>query len=394
MRTTWRFSTSDEIIFGKGAAKQIGAEARLLNRFRAFVVTDARLISAGVVETIYKSLKNDDIACEIFEGGAPEPTTKIVEDAAAQAAPFKPDLFIGLGGGSNMDVAKVASVLCSHGGLASDYFGENKIPAPSAPVFAVSTTAGTGSEVSAVAVLEDVSKQLKLAVASPFLRPTRAFVDPLLTLSCPPKVTAESGMDALTHAIEAYTILRFDALNAPAEMRLQFSGKNPLCDVLAARAIQLIGANLRTAVFQPMNVDAREAMHLAALMAGMAFSSAGLAAVHALQYPIGAITHTSHGLGNALILPYVVEFLLPSNPALFAEIAVWLGEEAKPERCVDAIQKLKRDIGIPMKLRDIGIKESNLRSMAETAATYPRLLRNSARPLSVDAFEGILRSGW
>lgn len=399
MPTTWRFSTSDEILFGQGAAQQIGPEARWRNLSRALIITDPNMAKAGLVDVVRNALDQSSITSHVFDGGIPEPGTDTADAAASAASTFRPDVIIGLGGGSNMDVSKVAAAIYTHGGKATDYIGENKVPGPTVPVFAVPTTAGTGSEVTAVAVIEDVSKHLKLAVASAHVRPHLAIVDPLLTLSCPPKVTAESGMDALAHAVEAYTIIGYQALDVPAGSRQQFSGKLVVSDALAERAIKLIGRHLRNAVYQPKNIEAREGMHLAALLAGMAFSSAGLSAVHALQYPVGAVTHTPHGLGTGLLLPYVVDYLIPAAPGAFAEIASWLGEDADgmsnadaAHLCVEAIQSLKRDVGLPMRLRDIGVNESRIRPMAEQAITYARLVRMSARPLSVDALEGILRN--
>lgn len=399
MRSTWRFSTADEILFGQGAAQQIGAEARYRGLSNALIITDPNMVKAGLVDGIRASLDQSQVTSHVFEGGVPEPDTATVDAAADAARTANPDFIIGLGGGSNMDVAKVASVVYSHGGRAADYIGENKVPGPSVPIFAVATTAGTGSEVTAVAVIEDEAKHLKLAVSSSYVRPRLAVVDPLLTLSCPPKVTAESGMDALVHAVEAYTVISHGALDVPADTRQQFSGKLPISDGLAERAIRLIGQHLRTAVYQPKNIEAREGMHLAALLAGMAFSSAGLGAAHALQYPVGAVTHTPHGLGTGLLLPYVVGYLLPANPEAFAEIAFWLGEDVDGMSaadasllCVEAIQSLKRDIGLPMRLRDIGVREEHVRPMAEQAVTYQRLVRMSARPLNVDTLERILRN--
>ena len=359
------------------------------------------MAKAGLVDGIRASLAASELTGEVFDGGAPEPSTAVVDAAVAAARQAQPDFIIGLGGGSNMDVAKVAAAVYAHGGSAGDYFGENRFPGPGLPVFALPTTAGTGSEVTAVAIIEDPARQLKLAIASPHLKPRLAIVDPLLTLTCPPRVSAESGMDALVHAVEAYTVLRYDALGAPASARPQFSGKQPISDALAEKAIRLVGCHLRSAVYQPKNIAAREGMHLAALLAGMAFNSAGLGAVHALQYPVGAVTHTPHGLGTGLLLPYVVAHLLPANPTAFAEIASWLGEDVAGMRtadagalCVEAIQRLKRDVGLPMRLRDLGVCEADLRPMAEQAATYQRLLRLSPRPLDVAALESILRSAW
>jgi len=397
----WWFSTAGDVLFGCGAAQRIGLEARRRGFRRALVVCDLQIVNAGLLDRIRAPLVEAGLACHVFDGGAPEPSTEIVEAAVGAAQQANPDVIIGLGGGSNLDVAKVAAVVCVHGGRAADYFGEQCVPGPGLPVIAVPTTAGTGSEVTAVAIIEDTARRLKLAVASPYLMPRLAIVDPLLTLTCPPKVTAESGIDALVHAVEAYTVINHAALAPPTDVRPQFSGKQPIADLLAARAIRLVGRYLRAAVYQPHNLRAREGMHLAALLAGMAFNSAGLGAAHALQYPVGARTHTSHGLGTGLLLPYVVAHLLPANPKAFARVAAWLGERVAglsnvdaAARCVEALQRLKREIGLPMRLREIGIQEAQLRPMAEQAATYQRLLRLSPRPLAVDDLEAILRSAY
>ena len=402
MRTYWRFGTAGDIVFGSGTASSIGREAHKLGGTQACIVTDANMIKAGLVATITDALHAADISTFIFEGCKPEPSTLIIDEAVVQAksqSPEPPNIVIGLGGGSNLDVAKGVAAVLTHGGQAADYFGEGKLPGPTLPLIAVPTTAGTGSEVSAVAIIEDPVKQLKLAISSPHLRPRLALIDPQLTVSCPPKVTAESGIDALTHAIEAYTNIDFRALPIPNDQPAPFSGKQPLTDALAAEAIQLVGAHLRTAVYQPTNLLAREGMSLAALLGGMAFSNAGVGSVHALQYPIGAVTHTSHGLGNGLMLPYLMNYLIPSNPQAFANIAAWLGEQVAglsvleaAYRSVDAVQRLKADIGIPARLSDIGIEDKHLAQIAQTAASNQRLMPLSPRTVNAQILESILRS--
>jgi alcohol dehydrogenase class IV len=396
-------------------AQQVGAELRRMGCNNALIVTDGHLIKAGLVAQVQASLDAEDIGHVAFDGCVPEPSTAVIDSAAAFAKPHGVDVVIGLGGGSNMDVAKIVAAVLAHGGQAADYFGQDKIPGPILPLIAMPTTAGTGSEVSAVAIIEDPAKHLKLAMSSNLLRPKLALVDPLLTTSCPPKVTAESGIDALTHAIEAYTNIDYRAQAIPNEQFVAFAGKYPLTDALAEKAIKLIGANLRLAVYQPQNLDAREAMSLAATLGGMAFSNAGVGIVHALQYPIGAITHTSHGLGNGLMLPYVMDYLRPSNPAAFAEIGQWLGstsgdaahqnaahqnaahqnaahQNAAHQNAVEAVHRLKADIGIPARLSDIGIKAKQLRGIAETAASNGRLMPLCPRTVNADVLEMILRS--
>ena len=399
MRNFWRFGSAGDILFGAGTARATGQEVRKTGANHALIVTDQNLVKAGVVEAILESLSEAGVGTTVFEGCVPEPSTVIIDQAVAQAKPHQPSAVIGLGGGSNLDVAKVTAAVLAHGGQAVDYFGEGKIPGPTLPLIAIPTTAGTGSEVSAVAIIEDPARHLKLAVSSPLLRPRLALIDPQLTISCPPKVTAESGIDALTHAIEAYSNIDFRALPVPLDQPAPFSGKQPLTDVLAAEAIRLVGAHLRNAVYQPRNIAAREGMSLAALLGGMAFSNAGVGSVHAMQYPIGAITHTSHGLGNGLLLPYVMEYLVPSNPPAFANVAQWLGEDTSKlstleaaYRSVEAVHRLKAEIGIPARLSEIGIEESHLAQIAQTAASNQRLMPLSPRTVNATVLQSILRS--
>ncbi len=401
MRQQWSFSTAGEIIFGRNTVRQLGQIVRQIGGQRVLVVTDQHLVAAGLLDRVRESLEEVRVAFDVFNGGEPEPRVEAARACIEAARAAGPDTIVGLGGGSNIDLAKTVAIVLKWGGEPADYFGENKVPGPVLPLVAVSTTAGTGSAVSPVAVLTDTERNLKVGISSNTLRPKVALYDPVLTVSCPPKVTAESGIDALTHAIEAYTCVDYHALPVAPDQPVAYSGKFPLADALAERAIQLIGANLRKAVYQGRSLAAREAMHLGALLAGLAFSNAGTAAVHALQYPIGTLTHTSHGLGNGLLLPYVMEYNLPAFPEAFADIARWLGEEVEglsvweaAQRSVEAVQRLKADIGIPRALRDIGITEEQLPAIAQAAFGIERLIRNNPRPLSVEALEGILRRAW
>jgi len=398
MRQQWSFSTAGDILFGRNTVRRLGQIVRQLGGQRVLVITDQQLIAAALLDRVRESLEEANVELEAFEGGEPEPRVEAARACIEAARAARPEVIVGLGGGSNIDLAKTAATVLRWGGDPADYFGENKVPGPILPLVAVSTTAGTGSAVSPVAVLTDVERNLKVGISSNYLRPRVALYDPLLTVSCPPKVTAESGIDALTHAIEAYTCIDYHALPVEPDQPVAYSGKFPLADALAERAIQLIGANLRKAFYQGRSLAAREAMHLGALLAGMAFSNAGAAAVHALQYPIGTLTHTSHGLGNGLLLPYVMQHNLPACPQAFADIARWLGEEVEglsmweaAQRSVEAVQRLKADIGIPRRLRDIGIAEEQLPAIAQAAFGIERLIRNNPRPLSVEALEGILR---
>jgi alcohol dehydrogenase class IV len=308
---------------------------------------------------------------------------------------------LGLGGGSNMDLAKITAAVLTHGGSPRDYVGEFKIPGAILPLICLPTTAGTGSEVSAASVLTDTDNKIKVGVLSNYLRPRVAIVDPLLTVTCPPKITADSGIDALTHAIEAYTAVDNADFPIPPGERSVYQGRHPLTDALATKAISLIGANLRRAVRNGDNLEAREGMALAATLAGLAFSNVGVAAVHALEYPVGGATHCSHGAGNGLLLPFVMRFNLPVRQAEFATIARLLGEDvtgldgpAAAERAIQAVEQLRADIGIPLRLRDLGVRKDQLRPFAEKAFAIKRILRVNPRPVTVEDLEGILQEAF
>jgi alcohol dehydrogenase class IV len=300
-----------------------------------------------------------------------------------------------------MDLAKMTAILRRHGGSPTDYFGFDNIPGPVTPLICVPTTSGTGSEVSHSSVLTDTDNKIKVSTLSPFLRPARAIVDPKLTVSCPSKATAESGIDALTHAIEAFTAVDYDKLDVPPGEATPYTGRTPMGDLLAQQAVALVGEHLNTAVNKPTNLDAREGMALAATLAGMAFSNCGVAVVHALEYPIGAAVHCSHGAGNGLLLPYVMRFNLPERQAEFRRIAHLLGEDTSGasddeagEVCIAAIENLKRNIGIPERLRDIGVTQSQLPVLARKSFDITRLMKLNPRTPTEDDLLKILKDAY
>jgi alcohol dehydrogenase class IV len=401
MRTTFTFNSAGQLIFGRHAVDKLPEVARRLTAQRVFVITDQRLAQAGVVDQVRTVLASAGVTVEVFDGGVPEPPLDLAEACAAGARRFQAQAVVGLGGGSNMDLAKIVTVLLSHGGSPRDYIGDDQIPGPILPVICVPTTAGTGSEVSGASVLTDTEKKMKVGILSNFLRPRYAVVDPLLTVSCPPKVTADSGIDALTHAIEAYTAVDNEEFPLPPGERTIYQGRHPLGDLLAERAIELIGANLPQAVSQGTDLAAREAMALGATLAGMAFSNVGVAVVHALEYPLGGATHCSHGAGNGLLLPYVMKFNLPARVSRFALIAALLGEnvsgldeQAAAERAVTAVERLKGEIGIPQRLRDLGVTPEQIPVFAEKAFAVKRILRVNPRAVTAADLEDILKSAW
>ena len=398
MRATWNFYSAGQLTFGPGAVRQLGDLATRQRLSRAFVVTDKTLVELGIAQRVVEPLRGAGITVEVFDKGEAEPSINVALAAIEQARAFKPDAILGLGGGSNMDLSKITATVLGHGGVPQDYYGFDRVPGPEMPLICVPTTAGTGSEVSHAAVLTDTENAIKVSTLSNWLRPTLAVVDPELTYNCPKQVTADSGIDALTHAIEGYTATNYRELNIPKGEASAYEGCFPLGDVIAEQAIKLVGENLVQAVNEPHNHQARDNMALASTMAGMAFSNAGVALVHALEYRMGVALHCSHGAGNGLLLPYVMQFNLPERKAKFARIAELLGAESTSDtdtmaaRAIIAVEQLKRDIGIPERIRDIGGTEDQLLDFAESAFAIKRLLWVNPREASLDDLHGILKS--
>ena len=399
MRTTWNFNTAGQLVFGRNAVDQIGDRVRQMGARRVLLVTDQTLLDAGLVDRLSAPLRAADVTVEVFAGGSPEPPLHAVNEAIAAARDCGAEVLLGLGGGSNMDIAKAAAVVLTHGGAVKDYAGDQVVPGPVFPLILVPTTSGTGSEVTAAAVLNDTDQGAKFSILSNHLRARFAVVAPLLPVSCPAAVTAASGIDALSHAVEAYTAVDNEAFPLPAGEATIYQGRHPLGDLLAERAIGLIGENLRRAVNDGDDLDAREGMALASTLAGMSFSNSGVAVVHALEYPLNDTVHTPHGVGCGLFLPYVMRFTGPARPQQMARIAELLesGDPAQPgdsavERAAAAVEKLNADIGIPLRLRDVGISEAQLPAMADKAFTVKRILRVSPRSVAQEDLAAILRA--
>jgi alcohol dehydrogenase len=398
MRTTFTFRSAGHLLFGRHAVRELGTVLDRLGSKRVFVVTDKILARVGIVDQVREAAGRP---VEVFDGGEPEPSLGMIQTGIAAARAFRPDTIIGLGGGSNMDAAKLAAVVLGHGGDVRDYVGENKVPGPIMPLVCIPTTAGTGSEVSQAAVFTNTDIQLKVSVLSYYLRPAAALVDPLLTVSCPPKVTADSGIDALTHAIEGFTAVDNATYPLPPGETSVYQGKNPFADMCAEKAITLVGKYLRRAVRDGNDLEARDGMALAATLGGLAFSNAGVALVHAMEYPVGAAVHVSHGAGNGLLLPFVMSYNAPARQEEFGYIAELLGddttgesESTAAETAIRAVEQLKREIGIPTRLRDIGVKEEMLAPFAEKAFSFKRLMRVNPRYPTQDEIEQVYRAAW
>src|SRR5699024_10414172 len=292
----------------------------------------------------------------------------------------------------------VVAVLLTHGGEPSDYYGEFAVPGPVTPVIAVPTTAGTGSEVTAVAVVSDTERGMKLGISSPHIVPIAAVCDPALTMTCPPGLTAATGADAFVHLVESYTAIAREATPGLSRERV-FVGRNPLTNTIAIEGIRLVGRSLKRAYAEPDNAFARADMSAAALYGGITLSNAGTAAAHAIQYPIGALTHTPHGVGVGLLLPYVVRFNFPAIQPQLARIAEALGVDTQEMTILDAalagveaIDDILGFIGIPATLADIGVTEADLAMIAEKSLNSARLITNNPVPLDLEALVTIVRA--
>jgi len=400
MRSTWDFRTTPHLRFGPGAVREIGPLVATRGYSRVLLVTDGRLAEAGLVERVRGPLTDAGIRVDLFDEGEPEPTLATAARAVEFARRCDPLAVVALGGGSNIDLAKMTALVTKHGGRPQDYFGFDRVPGPVLPLICLPTTAGTGSEVSHAAVLTDPENQMKVSTLSHWLRPELAVVDPELTYGCPPQVTAESGIDALTHAIEAYTATDFRMLGSDGEANA-YEGSHPLGDLLAERAIRLIGLHLDQAVHQSHDAAARAGMALAATLAGMAFSNCGVALVHALEYPLGGALHCSHGAGNGLLLPYVMRFNLPERAQVLARVATLLGEDVTgldergaAERAISAVERLRERIGIPQNIRELGGRREQLPLFAEKAFAVKRLLAVNPRKATRDDLLAILEAAF
>jgi len=373
------------IRFGVGAVSTLADEANKLGAKRALIVTDPGVYKSGLVEPVMEQLSKAKLSVEVFSEAEPEPTLPKLNTAAKELQKGNYDLLVGLGGGSSMDTAKGFSVLLAHGGDGQDYVGVNKVPGPGIPTFMIPTTAGTGSEVTDIAIFSDPEKERKLGMVSPYLLSRLALVDPTFTYGCPTGVTAASGIDALVHAIECYT-----SINA-----------NNFTDALAIEAMRLIVGSLRTAVHNGSDEEARNRMSEGALIAGVAFGNAGVAAVHALAMILGERFHVSHGVANGLLVSYVMECNLPASLPKYAVIAQMLGEETEEcslreaaERGVEAAKTLATDIGIPLHLRDLGVPKEALEGMAVATMDVTRLLVRNPKKLTLDDVRGIWQNAW
>lgn len=371
--TAFAFSTVASIVSETHASARLGPI--VVERFplarRVLLVTDAGFLRTGLLEAPRSSLEQQGIRTSVFSGVVADPPDDIVMDAVAFAHAEDIDLVIGFGGGSSLDVAKLVAVLAGHPQALADIYGIGKVLGTRLPLVQVPTTAGTGSEVTNIAIVT-TGATTKMGVVAPQLYADLAILDAALTLGLPPLVTAATGIDAMVHAIEAYTSKH---------------KKNPMSDMLARQALALLSNNLVRACEQGGNLAVRQAMLLGACLAGQAFSNAPVAAVHALAYPIGGIFHVPHGLSNSLVLPHVLRFNAPEAAPLYAELAAVVvpaaagSVEARTEALIVAMQQMACATGIQTSLHQVGIVEADLERLADDAMLQTRLLGNNPREL-------------
>ncbi len=388
-----------EILFGKGQRFALPSVARRLGQ-KALICTDERFAGTSVFAELVAALNAASIETLVHDRVLPDVPRDTVALCVEEARSFESDMVIGIGGGSCLDMAKCAALLLSHGGSLSEYYGEFKVPGPTMPIIAVPTTAGTGSEVTPVAVISDPDRTLKVGISSPYLIAAAAICDPELTMSCPPGLTAVAGADALTHAIEAFTAARRGADPLLPQNHV-FIGKSELTDYFALLAIKLLGRSLETACKDGLNEDARADVMMGALAAGCAFGTAGTAAAHAIQYPAGALTHTAHGLGVATMMPYVMNYNRSASMTEMAEIGQALGldstsrtKQEMAEAAIEEIRRLFQAIGITPTLADLGLTADKLDWTAEQALSIDRLIKNNPRPFDIDAMKRLVRAAY
>ncbi len=370
MQAVSTFRIAPKIIFGSGSIRAMAREIKFLGK-KVFIVLDPSIEGPP---SLFENLKKEGISFEVFRDLAPEPWVENADKAAESLKRSSCDCVAGIGGGSAMDIAKAAAALATNPGSAADYQGLNLLKNPALAKIMAPTTSGTGSEATFTAVLSKKEPPSKAGINSPFLFPETAVLDPEMTLNLPAFQTATTGMDALTHAIEAYT-----SLNA-----------GPLSDLAAYEAIKLIAVSLERAVSNGGSIGARTDMMMGSLLGGIALANAGVGAVHALSYPLGGAYRIPHGVANGLLLTYVMEYNAQECPGKYSEIARIFsgggkGESAPPAReAAPAVRELARKIGVPLKLSEIGIKKENFPEMAEAAMKVTRPLENNPRSISAE----------
>lgn len=377
----FEFVLPSRIRYGIGVVDQLGNELEKIDARRVMIVTDKGIVKAGLCDRVTALLDSSGLEYVIYDGIEPNPKDYNVEEAAGIAREEKVDCVVALGGGSSIDAAKAVCVLALQGGKAVDYRGKGKIKDECLPLITIPTTAGTGSEVTFSSVITDTRENYKFTIKSPAIAAKVALVDPELTLTVPPLVTASTGIDALTHAIEGYTA----------------TVTEPIAEALGLYAAELISCNIKEAVHNGGNLDARAGMMLGSLLAGLSFSHSDVASVHCMAEALGGMYDAPHGLCNAILLPYVMEYNLPAATYKYARIARAMGidgnnDEKAAAMGIEKIRELSRDIGLPG-FGSLGVKEEDLEALADMAARNISTESNP-RPINREGYLELFRKAY
>ncbi len=386
---SFTINTVVRTVSGAGEALKLAEHCRYLGAESILLVTDPGLVALGLIEPVHQAIREAGIGVELYADVTEDPPESVVFAATEAARAANVEAVVAVGGGSSMDVAKLVAVLLAGSQPLQELYGVDQVRGGRLPLILVPTTAGTGSEVTPVSVIT-TGETTKAGVSSPVLLPDVAVLDADLTLGLPPHITAMTGVDAMVHAIEAYTSKRL---------------KNPVSDNLACNALRLLATNIRTAVRDGQQRDARAAMLLGAMQAGQAFANAPVAAVHALAYPLGGHFHIPHGLSNSLVLPGVLRFNLPEACGAYAELADIVvrcaggtrpvgSDEARAQALIDALVGLIDEIELPARLSLAGVSEDSLERLAEDAMLQQRLLINNPRDVVYEDALAIYRAAY
>jgi alcohol dehydrogenase class IV len=402
------------ITFGPGASKEAGWELKRLGASRVMILSDPGVVKAGITGRVKEIIEAEGIECEIFDRVHVEPTLESLQEAADFATDGSFDGFVGVGGGSSLDTAKVANLVATHPAPVIEYIyppvgSGRKPPSPLKPLLAIPTTAGTGSEATEIAALDLPDLKTKAAISHPFLRPNHGIVDPLFTRSMPPDVTAACGLDVVCHAAESFTAKPYSSRLAPKtpEDRPPFQGSNPISDIWAAKALEYGGLYLRRAGADGSDMEARGNMMLAASIAGIGFGSAGTTIPHACAYPIASLKHTfrspgypdepfvPHGFAVIVTAPAAFRFTFPADPDKHSRAAEFLAgkhiSETDENTLPNVLTQLMKDIGAPNGLQDLGYDEDDIDGLVEGALKQQRQLSIAPREAGPDELENIFR---
>jgi alcohol dehydrogenase class IV len=384
MQELFEFGIGTRVLYKLGFAAELGPVVEELGAQRPFIIADKGVVGAGLIDPILAGIQGSAEVAGIFDAVPANSSVAVVMEIAAAAAAAEADLLIAIGGGSPLDTAKAVRVVLTHGGHLLDYQGYNVIPENLVPMIAIPTTGGTGSEVTPFAMIRDDEQDLKLSFVSRNLFPTIAVIDPQLTRSLPPMLTAATGIDALSHAVETFVSTE----------------NTPFSDGLALAAIEMIASNLRTAVHNGEDMEARSQILMAACMAGMACANSLFGLIHALAHAVGGKFHVHHGTAISIFMPYGMRFNSEAVPERYVRIARAMGVDAAGRSeaelaaaGIEAVATLSRDCGLPTRLRDVGVPEDALPDLAATALTDGAIFNNPRVASEEDLLE-ILKEAW